>query len=332
MREAGKPVTPDRPAFNQRLPYQHDRDHQRAELHSQPDRRGTRGGRHDKIVTRFPPHPNGFLHIGHAKSICLNFGLAEQFGGECNLRFDDTNPEKEEQAYIDAIKEDVNWLGFEWAGDVRFASDYFDQLYAWAQHLVREGKAYVDDLSPDEIREYRGTLTEPGRPSRIGNAASRRISIYWSACVSASSPRARRCCGPRSTWPRPTSTCATRSSIAFAMPDIISRRQVEDLPVLRLHPRPVGCLEGVTHSLCSLEFEDHRPLYDWFLEHLPVPSRPRQIEFARLNLNYTLTSKRKLKLLVDQASSMAGTTPACRPSPGCVGAATRRPRFASSAR
>ncbi|BBM05858.1 hypothetical protein HAALTHF_36380n [Vreelandella aquamarina] len=123
------------------------------------------GGQVTKIVTRFPPEPNGFLHIGHAKSICLNFGLAEQFGGECHLRFDDTNPAKEEQAYIDAIKEDVSWLGFEWAGPVRFASDYFDQLYAWAQHLIREGKAYVDDLSPDEIREYRGTLTEPGKPS-----------------------------------------------------------------------------------------------------------------------------------------------------------------------
>ncbi|MFM9269023.1 glutamine--tRNA ligase/YqeY domain fusion protein [Halomonas elongata] len=258
-------------------------------------------GRHDKIVTRFPPHPNGFLHIGHAKSICLNFGLAEQFGGDCNLRFDDTNPEKEEQAYIDAIKEDVNWLGFEWAGEVRFASDYFDQLYAWAQHLVRDGKAYVDDLSPDEIREYRGTLTEPGRPSPYRErGVEENLDLLERMRVGEFAEGEK----------------VLRAKIDMASPNInlrdpilyrirhASHHQAGDkwkiYPSYDFTHGQSDALEGVTHSLCSLEFEDHRPLYDWFLENLPVPSRPRQIEFARLNLNYTLTSKRKLKLLVDQ--------------------------------
>lgn len=259
------------------------------------------GGQVTKIVTRFPPEPNGFLHIGHAKSICLNFGLAEQMGGECHLRFDDTNPAKEEQAYIDAIKEDVSWLGFEWAGPVRFASDYFDQLYAWAQHLMREGKAYVDDLSPDEIREYRGTLTAPGTPSPY---RERSVDENLDLLV-----RMRE-------GEFGESEKVVRAKIDMASPNInlrdpilyrirhASHHQTGDkwkiYPSYDFTHGQSDAIEGVTHSICTLEFEDHRPLYEWFLNNLPVPAKPRQIEFARLNLDYTLTSKRKLKLLVDE--------------------------------
>ncbi|WP_148253915.1 glutamine--tRNA ligase/YqeY domain fusion protein [Aidingimonas lacisalsi] len=257
-------------------------------------------GKVDKIVTRFPPEPNGFLHIGHAKSICLNFGLAEQFGGDCHLRFDDTNPAKEEQQYIDAIKADVTWLGFEWAGDVRYASDYFDQLYAWAQHLVREGKAYVDDLTPDEIREYRGTLTEPGKPSPYRErSVEENLELLERMRVGEFAE------GDK----------VLRAKIDMASPNINLRdpilyrirhaqhHQTGDkwhiYPSYDFTHGQSDAIEGVTHSVCTLEFEDHRPLYEWFLENLPVPCVPRQIEFARLNMNYTLTSKRKLKLLVD---------------------------------
>ncbi|MBB3140812.1 glutamine--tRNA ligase/YqeY domain fusion protein [Halomonas organivorans] len=258
-------------------------------------------GRQGKIVTRFPPEPNGFLHIGHAKSICLNFGLAEQFGGDCHLRFDDTNPAKEEQAYIDAIKEDVSWLGYEWAGPVRFASDYFDTLYEWAQHLVREGKAYVDDLSPEEMREYRGTLTEPGRPSPYRErSVDENLDLLERMRVGEFAEGEK----------------VLRARIDMAAPNInlrdpilyrirhASHHQTGD--TWKIYPSydfthgQSDALEGVTHSVCTLEFEDHRPLYEWFLDNLPVPAKPRQIEFARLNLNYTLTSKRKLKLLVDE--------------------------------
>lgn len=260
-----------------------------------------KAGRNDKIVTRFPPEPNGYLHIGHAKSICLNFGLAEQFGGVCHLRFDDTNPAKEEQAYIDAIQEDVRWLGFEWAGDVRYASDYFDQLYAWARHLVREGKAYVDDLSPDEIREYRGTLTEPGR-----NSPWRERSVEENLDL-----LERMRAGEFNEGER-----VLRAKIDMASPNINLRDPIL-YRIRHAHHHQTGdtwkiypsydfahgqsdAIEGITHSVCTLEFEDHRPLYEWFLDNLPVPCKPRQIEFARLNLNYTITSKRKLKLLVDE--------------------------------
>ncbi|RUR37391.1 glutamine--tRNA ligase/YqeY domain fusion protein [Vreelandella populi] len=259
------------------------------------------GGQVTKIVTRFPPEPNGFLHIGHAKSICLNFGLAEQMGGECHLRFDDTNPAKEEQAYIDAIKEDVSWLGFNWTGPVRFASDYFDQLYAWAQHLIREDKAYVDDLSPDEIREYRGTLTAPGKPSpyrersvdenldlleRMRNGEFGESEKVLRAKIDMASPNIN-----------------LRDPILYRIRHA-SHHQTGDkwkiYPSYDFTHGQSDAIEGITHSICTLEFEDHRPLYEWFLNNLPVPSKPRQIEFARLNLDYTLTSKRKLKLLVDE--------------------------------
>ncbi|MGP9567317.1 glutamine--tRNA ligase/YqeY domain fusion protein [Halomonas sp. AOP5-B2-8] len=259
------------------------------------------GGQVTKIVTRFPPEPNGFLHIGHAKSICLNFGLAEQLGGECHLRFDDTNPAKEEQAYIDAIKEDVSWLGFEWAGPVRFASDYFDQLYAWAQHLMREGKAYVDDLSPDEIREYRGTLTSPGKPSPYRERSAEENLDLLARMREGEFGESEK---------------VVRAKIDMASPNInlrdpilyrirhASHHQTGDkwkiYPSYDFTHGQSDAIEGITHSICTLEFEDHRPLYEWFLNNLPVPAKPRQIEFSRLNLDYTLTSKRKLKLLVDE--------------------------------
>ena len=258
-------------------------------------------GQATTIVTRFPPEPNGFLHIGHAKSIWVNFGLAEQFGGRCHLRFDDTNPAKEEQAYIDAIQEDIRWLGYEWSGVVRFASDYFDQLYAWAQHLVREGKAYVDDLSPEEIREYRGTLTEPGRPSPYRDrGVDENLDLLERMRLGEFDEGAK----------------VLRARIDMAAPNINLRDPIL-YRIRHAHHHQTGdawkiypsydfthgqsdAIEGITHSLCTLEFEDHRPLYEWFLDQLPVPSRPRQTEFARMNVNYTVTSKRKLKLLVDQ--------------------------------
>ena len=258
-------------------------------------------GQATTIVTRFPPEPNGFLHIGHAKSIWVNFGLAEQFGGRCHLRFDDTNPAKEEQAYIDAIQEDIRWLGYEWSGVVRFASDYFDQLYAWAQHLVREGKAYVDDLSPEEIREYRGTLTESGRPSPYRDrSVDENLDLLERMRLGEFDEGSK----------------VLRAKIDMAAPNINLRDPIL-YRIRHAHHHQTGdawkiypsydfthgqsdAIEGITHSLCTLEFEDHRPLYEWFLDHLPVPSRPRQTEFARMNVNYTVTSKRKLKLLVDQ--------------------------------
>ncbi|MCG7598688.1 glutamine--tRNA ligase/YqeY domain fusion protein [Halomonas sp. McH1-25] len=255
----------------------------------------------DTVVTRFPPEPNGFLHIGHAKSICLNFGIAEQFGGGCNLRFDDTNPAKEEQAYIDAIKADVEWLGFQWAGNVRYASDYFDQLYAWAQHLIREGKAYVDDLSAEEIREYRGTLTEPGRPSPYRERSAEENLDLLERMRTGEFAEGEKVLRAKIDMTSPNINL--RDPVLYRIRHA-SHHQTGDkwkiYPSYDFAHGQSDAIEGVTHSLCTLEFEDHRPLYDWFLENLPVPARPRQIEFARLNLNYTVTSKRKLKLLVDK--------------------------------
>ena len=253
-----------------------------------------------RLVTRFPPEPNGFLHLGHAKSITVNFELAKQFGGECHLRFDDTNPEKESQIFIDAIQEDVRWLGYQWHGDVRYASSYFQQLYDWALHLIDQGDAYVCDLSADEAREYRGSLTEAGR-----NSPHRSRSIEMN----------------RDLFERmrageyPDGSRVLRAKIDMASPNINLRDPIL-YRIRKAHHHQTGdawpiyptydfahgqedAIEGVTHSICTLEFEDHRPLYDWFIEHLPVPSRPRQIEFARLNTSYTMTSKRKLKQLVD---------------------------------
>lgn len=258
-------------------------------------------GRCQKVITRFPPEPNGYLHIGHAKSICLNFGLAKEFGGDCHLRFDDTNPTKEEQEYIDAIKQDVEWLGFHWAGEIRHASDYFEQLHEWAIHLITTGKAYVCDLSPDEAREYRGNLREAGKDSPYRNrSVEENLALF-----------ARMKAGEFKDGEK-----VLRAKIDMASPNMNLRdpilyriRHAEHhqtgntwciYPSYDFTHGQSDAIEGVTHSVCTLEFEDHRPLYEWFLDNLPVPCKPRQYEFARLNLNYTITSKRKLKLLVDE--------------------------------
>ena len=254
----------------------------------------------DRVVTRFPPEPNGFLHIGHAKSITVNFGLAQQYGGVCNLRFDDTNPEKESQVFIDAIQADVKWLGYEWDGEVRYASSYFQQFYEWALHLIDEGKAYVCDLSADEARDYRGTLTSPGK-----NSPYRDRSIDENHALFAAMKAGEFEDGSR----------VLRAKIDMASPNInlrdptlyrirrVAHHQTGDewviYPTYDYANGQEDAIEGISHSICTLEFEDHKPLYDWFIDNLPVPSRPRQYEFARLNVNYTVTSKRKLKLLVD---------------------------------
>ena len=258
-------------------------------------------GKYSQITTRFPPEPNGYLHIGHAKSICINFGLAERFGGVCNLRFDDTNPAKEDQEYIDAIMRDVQWLGFSWDGDVRYASSYFQQLYEWAINLIEQGKAYVCHLSAEQTREYRGTLTEPGIDSPYRNRTIADNLAEFEKMRAGDYEEG---------------TCVLRAKIDMASPNINMRdpalyrirkqshHQTGDAwciyPIYDFAHGQGDAIEGITHSICTLEFQDHRPLYDWFIENLPVPSTPKQYEFGRLNLNYTVTSKRKLKQLVDE--------------------------------
>jgi glutaminyl-tRNA synthetase len=256
-------------------------------------------GRHDAVVTRFPPEPNGYLHIGHAKSICLNFGIAQEFGGRCHLRFDDTNPTKEEQEYIEAIEDDVRWLGFDWGEHLHFASDYFEQLYDWALHLIRAGKAYVDDLAPEEMRVFRGTLTEPGRNSPWRDrSVAENVDLFERMRAGAFPDGAR----------------VLRAKIDMASGNINLRDPVLYRILHAAHPRTgdawkiyptydfahgqSDAIEGVTHSLCTLEFEDHRPLYDWLIDNLPVPARPRQYEFARLKMAYTVLSKRRLIQLI----------------------------------
>ncbi|MFL6831840.1 MAG: glutamine--tRNA ligase/YqeY domain fusion protein [Xanthobacteraceae bacterium] len=255
--------------------------------------------RHTSVVTRFPPEPNGYLHIGHAKAICLNFGVAQEFGGRCHLRFDDTNPTKEEQEYIDAIERDVRWLGFDWGTHLYHASDYFEQLYDWAEHLIRTGKAYVDDQSQEEMRVNRGTLTEPGRNSPWRERTTEENLDLFRRMRAGEFPNGAR---------------VLRAKIDMASGNINLRDPVLYRILHASHPRTdtawciypsydfahgqSDAIEHITHSLCTLEFEDHRPLYDWFLEHLPVPSRPRQYEFARLNLTHTVLSKRVLTELV----------------------------------
>ncbi len=254
-----------------------------------------------RVVTRFPPEPNGYLHIGHAKSICLNFGLAERFGGACNLRFDDTNPAREEQEYVDAIRADVEWLGFEWDGEVRFASDYFEQLYQWAQHLIRNGKAYVCELNGEEMREYRGTLKEPGRNSPWRDRPAEESLALLESMRRGEVDEGRMTLRARIDMASPNINL--RDPVLYRVRKLAHHRTGDAWSIYPSYDFAHGqedAIEGVTHSICTLEFEDHRPLYEWFIENLPVPSRPRQYEFGRLNLNYTVTSKRKLKQLVDE--------------------------------
>ena len=256
-------------------------------------------GRVKKIVTRFPPEPNGYLHIGHAKSICLNFGIAQEFGGHCNLRFDDTNPAKEEQEYIDAIERDVRWLGFDWGKNLYHASDYFERLYNWAQDLIRAGLAYVDDQSQEEIRSNRGTLTEPGKNSPFRDRSVDENLDLFRRMRAGEFPNGAR---------------VLRAKIDMTSGNINLRDPVLYRILHAPHPRTGAtwkiypsydfahgqsdAIEGITHSVCTLEFEDHRPLYNWFIANLNVPSKPHQYEFARLNLTYTVLSKRVLTTLV----------------------------------
>src|SRR5687768_14686534 len=267
-------------------------------------------GKHEgRVATRFPPEPNGYLHIGHAKSICLNFGIAREFGGTCNLRFDDTNPAKEDVEYVEAIKDDVRWLGFAW-DSLHFASDYFEKLYEFASELIREGKAYVDSLSADEIRAYRGTLSEPGKESPFRSRSVEENLDMFTRMRNGEFP---------------DGAHVLRARIDMASPNINMRDPVI-YRIRRQHHHRTGdawciypmydythcisdALEKITHSLCTLEFEDHRPLYDWVLDQLDVPCHPQQIEFARLNINYTVMSKRKLKQLVDEKLVSGWTDP-----------------------
>jgi glutaminyl-tRNA synthetase len=254
----------------------------------------------DRIITRFPPEPNGHLHIGHAKSICLNFGLAEQFGGICYLRFDDTNPDKESDEYVTSIVEDIKWLGFKWDGDIKYASDYFEQFYIWAKYLIRENKAYVCELNSEEMRENRGTLTSPGKNSPYRDRSVDDNMKLLSSMKNGDIEEG---------------AMTLRAKIDMSSPNINLRDpvmyRIKHIPHHRagnkwcIYPSYdfAHCLEdaieGISHSICTLEFSSNRPLYEWFIDNLPVPHKPRQFEFGRLNLNYSVTSKRKLKELIE---------------------------------
>ncbi|OOE97312.1 glutamine--tRNA ligase [Salinivibrio sp. IB643] len=258
-------------------------------------------GKHTAIVTRFPPEPNGYLHIGHAKSICLNFGIAQDYQGECNLRFDDTNPEKENVEYVESIKRDVQWLGFDWAGEVRYSSNYFDKLYGYAIELIKKGLAYVEELTPDEIREYRGTLTAPGKHSPYRERTVEENLALFEKMRAGEFEEGKAC---------------LRAKIDMASPFMVMRDPVL-YRVRFVHHHQTGdkwciypmydfthcisdALEGITHSLCTLEFQDNRRLYDWVLENITIECTPHQYEFSRLNLEYTVMSKRKLNQLVEE--------------------------------
>jgi len=258
-------------------------------------------GKTHKVVTRFPPEPNGYLHIGHAKSICLNFGLAELFNGDCHLRFDDTNPEKEDTEYVQAIIEDVRWLGFLWQGEIRYASDYFDQLYQWACDLIDHQKAYVCELNAQQMREYRGTLTEAGQDSPYRNrpaAESRALLEQMKAGEIAEGAMTL-----RAKIDMASANINMRDPVLYRIKRMAHHRTGEQWNIYPAYDFAHGqedAIEGITHSICTLEFAANRPLYDWFIENLAVPTTPKQYEFGRLNLNYTITSKRKLKQLVDE--------------------------------
>ncbi|MCL4111498.1 UNVERIFIED_CONTAM: hypothetical protein GTU68_002282 [Idotea baltica] len=258
-------------------------------------------GKTTQIQTRFPPEPNGYLHIGHAKSICLNFGLAQKYGGLCNLRFDDTNPEKEDVEYVESIKEDVKWLGFDWAGEVRFTSDYFDQLYDWAVYLIKEGKAYVCDLNQEETREYRGTLTEAGKNSPYRDRSVEENLDLFSRMKEGEFEDGAR--SLRVKIDMAHGNMKMRDPIIYRIKNMEHHQTGDKWHIYPSYDYAHGqgdAIEGVSHSVCTLEFAEHQPLYNWFIENLPVPSKPHQYEFSRLNVNYLVTSKRKLKQLVDE--------------------------------
>jgi glutaminyl-tRNA synthetase len=255
--------------------------------------------KHSQIVTRFPPEPNGYLHIGHAKSIALNFGIAQEFAGRCHLRFDDTNPTKEEQEYIDSIQADVKWLGYDWGTDLFYASDYFERLYGWAEELIRAGHAYVDDQSQGEIRHSRGTLTEPGKNSPFRERTVEENLDLFRRMKAGEFPNGARVL--RAKIDMSSGNINLRDPVLYRILHATHPRTGDKWSIYPSYDYAHGqsdAIEGITHSICTLEFEDHRPLYDWLLDKLPVPSKPHQYEFARLNLTYTLLSKRVLTELV----------------------------------
>ncbi len=259
--------------------------------------------KHTKVITRFPPEPNGYLHIGHAKSICLNFGIAVESQGECNLRFDDTNPEKESQEYIDAIQRDVTWLGFHWAGNVRYASDYFDALYDYALQLINMGKAYVDSQSPEEIQQTRGSFVEAGKNSPFRERSiEENLALFEKMRVGEFAEGE---CVLRAKIDMASGNINLRDPVIYRIKKVVHHQTGAKWLIYPMYDytHPISdAIENITHSLCTLEFEDHRPFYDWLLDTLATPAHPQQIEFSRLNLNYTVTSKRKLKKLVDEGT------------------------------
>ncbi|UTW46935.1 glutamine--tRNA ligase/YqeY domain fusion protein [Bacterioplanoides sp. SCSIO 12839] len=258
-------------------------------------------GKIDKVITRFPPEPNGYLHVGHAKSICLNFGLAEQFQGECNLRFDDTNPEKESQEFIDAIKEDVSWLGFKWAGDIRYSSDYFDTLYDYAVEAIKAGNAYVCNLTPEEADEYKGDFNRPGKNSPYRERSVEENLAEFEKMRAGEYEDGKAVLRAKIDMQSPNMNM--RDPIMYRVRHVEHHQTGDKWCIYPMYDFTHGqsdAIEHITHSVCTLEFEDHKPLYDWYINNLPVPAKPTQYEFGRLNLNYTVTSKRKLKRLVDE--------------------------------
>ena len=253
------------------------------------------------IKTRFPPEPNGYLHIGHAKSICLNFGIAESYQGTCNLRFDDTNPTKENTEYVDSIKNDVSWLGFHWDGEPRYSSDYFDRLYGYAKELIEKGLAYVDELSPDEIRDYRGTLTEPGRNSPYRDRSPEENMALFEKMKNGEIPEGKACLRAKIDMSSPF--MCMRDPVIYRIRFADHHRTGNKWHIYPMYDFThciSDAIEGITHSICTLEFQDNRRLYDWVLEHITIEHHPHQYEFSRLNLEYSITSKRKLNLLVQE--------------------------------
>lgn len=258
-------------------------------------------GQQTEIVTRFPPEPNGYLHIGHAKAIAVDFGLAKEFGGHCNLRFDDTNPAAEKDEYVEGMKEDIAWLGFDWGENMFFSSGYFEQLYEWAVHLIKNGDAYVDSLSPEDVREYRGDYHRPGKDSPHRTRSVEDNLDLFARMRAGEFPEGAHLL--RAKIDMQHGNINLRDPPLYRIKHAAHHRTGNDWAIYPTYDFTHGqsdAIEGVTHSLCTLEFEDHRPLYEWFLEHLPVPSQPRQIEFGRLNLSFTVLSKRKLRKLVDE--------------------------------
>ncbi|ENM5881795.1 glutamine--tRNA ligase [Vibrio metoecus] len=258
-------------------------------------------GKHTTVHTRFPPEPNGYLHIGHAKSICLNFGIAQDYQGQCNLRFDDTNPEKENLEYVESIKKDVTWLGFEWSGDVCYSSDYFDKLYEYAVELIQKGLAYVDELTPEQIREYRGTLTEPGKHSPYRDRSVEENLALFEKMRAGEFEEGKACL--RAKIDMASSFIVMRDPVLYRV-RFAEHHQTGDkwciYPMYDFTHCISDALEGITHSICTLEFQDNRRLYDWVLDNITIPCHPRQYEFSRLNLEYTVMSKRKLNQLVTE--------------------------------